>query len=83
MKQVLKAEFPQGLDLIYESVGGEMFETCVDALAPRGTLIVIGMMSAYADGWKRSRHEGLAEKLLWKSAAVAGFFLLKYAPLWG
>lgn len=40
----------------------QMFDTCVDALADRGTLIVIGMMSAYGDGWKRSSHEGLAEK---------------------
>jgi NADPH-dependent curcumin reductase CurA len=60
-----------------------MFDLAVDALADRGTLIVIGMMSAYSDGWKRSSHEGLAEKLLWKSAAVAGFFLLRYAALWG
>ena len=59
-----------------------MFDTAVDALAPRGNLIVIGMMSAYAAGWPRSQHEGLAEKLLWKSASVRGFFLLRYAPLW-
>jgi NADPH-dependent curcumin reductase CurA len=39
-----------------------MFDLCVDALADRGVLIVIGMMSAYASGWARSRHEGLAEK---------------------
>ncbi|KIY93511.1 hypothetical protein MNEG_14451 [Monoraphidium neglectum] len=83
VKGVLKAEYPGGIDVIYESVGGEMFDLCVDALADRGTLVVIGMMSAYSSGWQRSAHEGLAEKLLWKSASVAGFFLLKYAPLWG
>eukprot|EP00775_Hariotina_reticulata_P002615 gene2615-2916_t len=60
-----------------------MFQLCVDALAPKGTLIVIGMMSAYGSGWQPSSHPGLTEKLLWKSAMVAGFFLLRYAPLWG
>jgi hypothetical protein len=121
-----------------------MFDLAVDALADRGTLVVIGMMAAYSDGWKPSSHTGLAEKwarggsggarcaggsghlplrsgrergyapparppalprppclsspvlsprpalaptllpsrLLWKSARVAGFFLLRYAPLW-
>lgn len=66
-----------------QSVGGDMFSTCVDALAPKGTLIVIGMMSAYGDNWPASSYPGLTEKLLWKSAAVAGFFLLRYANLWG
>ncbi len=42
MKAVLKAEYPKGIDIIYESVGGEMFDTCVNALAPRGQLLVIG-----------------------------------------
>lgn len=82
VRSVLKAEFASGVDVIYESVGGDMFDVAVDALAPRGVLIIIGMMSAYAAGWPLSQHEGLAEKLLWKSAAVAGFFLLRYAPLW-
>jgi hypothetical protein len=27
------------------AVGGEMFDACLDALAPRGRLIIIGMMS--------------------------------------
>jgi hypothetical protein len=67
-----------------QSVGGDMFEMCVDALAPRGTLIVIGMMSAYASGWPPSSSaRGLPERLLWKSATVSGFFLLRHAPLWG
>ncbi|KAF6251901.1 subtilase family-domain-containing protein [Scenedesmus sp. NREL 46B-D3] len=83
VKAVLKQEYPAGIDLIYESVGGDMFSLCVDALAPKGTLIIIGMMSAYADGWKPSANPGLPEKLLWKNAAVAGFFLLRYANLWG
>ena len=68
---------------VLQSVGGDMFQLCVDALAPKGTLIVIGMMSAYGSGWQPSSYPGLTEKLLWKSATVAGFFLLRYAPLWG
>jgi NADPH-dependent curcumin reductase CurA len=56
-----------------------MLATAVDALATKGRLIIIGMMSAYQQGWKPSVIPGLAEKLLWKSAACVGFFLPQYA----
>lgn len=45
VSQVLKDEFPKGVDIIYESVGGEMFDLCLNALATYGRLIVIGMIS--------------------------------------
>ncbi|KAF5830042.1 hypothetical protein DUNSADRAFT_15083 [Dunaliella salina] len=79
LKAVLKAEYPRGIDVVYESVGGDMFSAALAALAPRGRLIIIGMMSAYQEGWPRSEHPGLPEKLLWKSASMIGFFLLRYA----
>ena len=36
------------------------------------------MIGAYTKGWPRSKHEGVNELLLWKSASVRGFFLLHY-----
>ena len=44
VKQVLKSEYKKGVDLVWESVGGEMFETCVRALSNGGRLIVIGAL---------------------------------------
>lgn len=44
MQAVLKAEYPRGVDVVYEGVGGDMFSTALDALAPRGRLIIIGMI---------------------------------------
>ncbi|XP_077213212.1 ARP protein (REF) [Tasmannia lanceolata] len=84
IKAVLKKEFPRGVDIIYESVGGEMFDVCLNALAVYGRLIVIGMISKYQGehGWKPSNYTGLCEKILGKSQTVAGFFLVQYANLW-
>uniref|UniRef100_A0A0A9BTL5 Enoyl reductase (ER) domain-containing protein n=1 Tax=Arundo donax TaxID=35708 RepID=A0A0A9BTL5_ARUDO len=84
IKDVLKKEFPRGVDIIYESVGGEMFDLCLNALAIHGRLIVIGMISQYQgeDGWKPQNYTGLCEKILAKSQTVAGFFLVQYAHLW-
>ncbi|XP_047977339.1 prostaglandin reductase-3-like isoform X1 [Salvia hispanica] len=84
IKTVLKDEFPKGVDIIYESVGGEMFDLCLIALATYGRLIVIGMISQYQgeDGWKPQNYTGLCEKILAKSQTVTGFFLVQYAHFW-
>ncbi|KAF3636542.1 prostaglandin reductase-3 [Capsicum chacoense] len=84
IKAVLKKEFPKGTDIVYESVGGEMFDICLNALAVYGRLVVIGMISQYQGehGWKPRNYPGICEKLLAKSQTVAGFFLIQYAHLW-
>jgi len=82
LKHVLRTEYPAGIDLVYESVGGDMFQTAVNALAKKGRCIVIGMMSTYKSEWPPSQNAGLPEKLLWKSATLAGFFLPEYAHLY-
>ena len=86
VRDVLRKEFKRGVDVVYESVGGEMFAAAMDALAPKGVCIIIGMMSQYTSGgsdansaWVPSNHPGLPEKLLWKSASLRGFFLPQYA----
>ncbi|XP_068643214.1 uncharacterized protein [Aristolochia californica] len=75
VKTVLKKEFPKGLDIVYESVGGEMFNICLNALATYGHLVVIGMISQYQeeDGWKPLTYTGLCEKILAKSQTVGSF----------
>ncbi|KAL5982434.1 hypothetical protein ACLOJK_016505 [Asimina triloba] len=84
VKSVLKKEFPRGMDVIYESVGGKMFDLCLNALAVYGRLVVIGMISQYQGehGWQPSNYPGLCEKILAKSQTVVGFFLVQYSHLW-
>lgn len=84
IKQVIKKEYLKGVDIIYESVGGEMFNLCLNALGVYGRLIVIGMISQYQGehGWKPLNYPGLCEKILAKSQTVAGFFLVQYSHLW-
>lgn len=70
-----------GVDVVYESVGGAMFDTCVNALAQHGRLIVIGWISGYETdkGFNVSRTLGsLPQRLLPKCASVRGFFLFGY-----
>ncbi|KAE8667869.1 ARP protein (REF) isoform 2 [Hibiscus syriacus] len=83
VKTALK-EFPKGVDIVYECVGGNMFDLCLNALAIRGRLIAIGMISQYQgkQGWIPLNYPGLVEKLLAKSQAVAGFVLVQYSHFW-
>lgn len=77
LANTLRTEYPQGVDVVYESVGGKVLEVAVNSLANKGRLIVIGFISGYqsASGIPRFRGETLPVKLLQKSASVRGFFL--------
>ncbi|XP_036607401.1 prostaglandin reductase 3 [Trichosurus vulpecula] len=77
---ILKREYPEGVDVVYESVGGEMFDLAVNALAVKGRLIIIGYISGYQTptGLSPVQAGTLPGKLLKKSASIQGFFLNHY-----
>uniref|UniRef100_M4BJE4 Enoyl reductase (ER) domain-containing protein n=1 Tax=Hyaloperonospora arabidopsidis (strain Emoy2) TaxID=559515 RepID=M4BJE4_HYAAE len=80
---VLKKEYPRGVDLVFESVGGEMFEACVNNIARKGRIIVIGAIAGYQDSstWKHKLNKTtmpLPSKLLTKCASVRGFLYTDY-----
>jgi len=79
LKEVLKNEFPDGIDVVYESVGGETFETCVNALAIHGRLVIIGMIGSYESGDFGQPTSTMPSTLLRTSASVRGFYLHHFA----
>jgi len=48
--EVLKKEYPNGVDVVYESVGGMQFDAAVNNLAVKGRLVVIGFIGGCQDG---------------------------------
>ncbi|KAI7860909.1 putative oxidoreductase [Circinella umbellata] len=82
-KSVLKNEYPKGVDIVFESVGGSFFNTCLNSLAIKGRLIVIGTVSTYSAGSGMQGDQVNTLKLLGKSRTVAGFFLPDYTHLYG
>jgi NADPH-dependent curcumin reductase CurA len=81
LSDVLKAEYPKGIDIVFESVGGKMFDTCVNALAARGDLITIGAISEYEGEPEMVTSPRIYYKLLRKSASLHGFWLMHYLHL--
>ena len=80
LKEVLHKEYPKGVDIVYESIGGDMFTTCVNNLATRGRLIIIGAVSTYKNKSMASSVGIPTIKMLTKSASIHGFFLPHFAP---
>ncbi len=72
---VLDAEYSRGIDLIYESVGRAMFDTCLDHLAIFGRLVIIGYITEYLDTPEVVSSPRVYYKLLGKSASLRSMFL--------
>ncbi|KAL4225379.1 Prostaglandin reductase 3 [Mactra antiquata] len=82
LREILKKEYPKGIDIVYETIGGEMFDICVESLATHGRLIIIGYIEGYESGKGVVPAKTLATlpaRLLPKSASVRGFFLKDFS----
>jgi NADPH-dependent curcumin reductase CurA len=80
LDDVLKKEYPKGIDVVYESVGGDMFHTCLKNLARKGRLIVIGFITGYKEDTMAAPTVTSVEMymILAKAVTLSGFFLLQY-----
>lgn len=78
LDQVLKQEYPNGINLIFDCVGKQVFDTCVDNLAVRGRLVVVGFISEYAKNIEQITQPRIYHQLFWKAASVRGFLMPHY-----
>lgn len=71
---MLKKDFPKGIDVIWETMGGQILSTLSDHLAVRGRMIILrsGRLGS-TDCYDVNE---LSKKLLMKSQSVTGFSLL-------
>jgi NADPH-dependent curcumin reductase CurA len=72
---VLQQEYPNGIDLVFDCIGKQVFDTCVDHLAIRGRLVVIGFISEYTSDFECVTQPRIYQKLFWKAASVRGFLM--------
>ena len=73
----LRAHCPNGIDLYFDNVGGEILDICLGALALRGRIVLCGAISAYNE---RARPPGPRNlfNLIVKRARMEGFLVLDY-----
>jgi len=73
LREVLEREYPRGIDIAYDSVGGEIFDAFLDHLAMYGRLIVSGHTSDFDKPIEDVPHPRAYHKLYWKSASIRAF----------
>ena len=73
LRAILEREYPRGIDIAYDSVGGEIFDAFVDHLAMRGRLVISGHTSDFDKAVENVAQPRIYRKLYWKSASVRGF----------
>jgi hypothetical protein len=73
----LRAACPEGIDLYYDNVGGEILDVCLAQLALRGRVVMCGAISAYNERGKR-RGPSNVYNLIIKRARMEGFLILDY-----
>jgi hypothetical protein len=73
LHHVLAHEYPRGIDIAYDSVGGHVFDAFLDNLAMRGRLVISGHTSDFDQPIEDVMQPRIYRKLYWKSASVRGF----------
>lgn len=78
LRKVIEREYVDRLDLVMDSVGGEVFDSLVENLAPHGRLVVCGYTSDRLPT-ERVEQERIYTKLYWKAASVRGFMNYRFS----
>jgi NADPH-dependent curcumin reductase CurA len=73
LRDVLTVEYPRGIDLAYDSVGGEIFDAFVDHVAMRGRVVISGHTSDFDREVEFVPQPRMYRKLYWKSASIRAF----------
>ena len=78
-RERLAAATPDGVDVLFENVGGEVMEAAIARMNPRGRIALSGMISVY-EGRGGTRYDWAP--IMAKRLRVEGFNLIDCAGLW-
>ncbi|XP_015930656.2 prostaglandin reductase 3 [Parasteatoda tepidariorum] len=82
LDEVLTKEYKEGVNVVWETIGGEVFQTCLKHLSIKGRMVVVGGISGYKTEDQQMKWNAelstLPAQLLTKSTAVQGFLLTHY-----
>ena len=78
VKARLKELCPDGIDLYFDNVGGELLDICLGQLALRGRVVLCGAISTY-NSKERATGPANYRNLITKRGRMEGFIILDYA----
>ena len=80
LEAAIKAAAPNGVDIIFENVGGDILEAGITNLNEKGRVVLCGLISEY-----NGEHRGAKNlwQLIVKQASIQGFLIRDYVPRFG
>ncbi|KAL6006318.1 hypothetical protein ACLOJK_040365 [Asimina triloba] len=76
LKSTLKRYFPEGIDIYFDNVGGEMLEAAVANMNTFGRAAICGVISEYTDAGRRAAPDML--DVVYKRITIQGFLAADY-----
>ncbi|RWS26054.1 Zinc-binding alcohol dehydrogenase domain-containing protein 2-like protein [Leptotrombidium deliense] len=73
---ILSQKYPDGIDVIWETLGGQLFKTLANHVAPRGRLLSVGTISTYKNPHETS-DVNLPRKFYSQGRKLYGFSIVR------
>merc|ERR1712125_74516 len=73
---------PDGVDFIYDNVGGTILDALLNKIKPAGRVIICGAISQYSGNLNKGLVQGPSNylKLAERGATMKGFNVMQYLP---
>ena len=82
VRRAIRAACPDGVDVFFDNVGGDVLQAAISNLAIRGRVVLCGAISEYNDTAPSPGPNNLA-MLISKRARMEGFLIFDYADRYG
>ncbi len=79
LPKALKAAAPQGIDVYFDNVGGDILEACLFQMNQRGRIACCGAVSQYDGAPQPHGPRGIPGLLVVKRLTMQGFIVMDYA----
>jgi NADPH-dependent curcumin reductase CurA len=78
LREQLREWCPNGIDLYFDNVGGQILETCLPAMANGGRIVCCGSVSTYDGAPPTAGPRGLPGLLITKRLTMSGFIVTDF-----
>ncbi|EYU35823.1 hypothetical protein MIMGU_mgv1a008967mg [Erythranthe guttata] len=80
LNSALKRYFPEGIDIYFDNVGGEMLEAAINNMNVFGRVSLCGVISEYTDDSKRAKPDMVA--VVYKRIKIEGFLSVDFMDIY-
>jgi prostaglandin reductase 1 len=82
LAEAIKEGCPNGVDVFFDNVGGEFFDTVLPQMNTFGRISICGIISTYNDSDELSKGLSMNKLILLKQLTVRGFIVIRWINQW-